>query len=448
MPFGFSRPPVSLDGHVFAIPHGGRFIVYLPLTGTAMIVNAGLVNLLHDAMGGDRAAWKRLKTVPELGPEIEDLRRKADAWTRPEAVRPFKPVQVSLFLTTDCTLRCLYCYARGGESRTEMPWETLSAVVDEIAGNAVSIGAGCMTVHFHGGGDVGAAWPLLARGFEYAAEAASSRGLELRTSAGLNGVLNPGQREWIVRHIDSATVSLDGPPDLHDSQRPFPDGSPSFPVVAETLRAFDAAGFSYAIRTTVSAEGVSRLEETVGFICDRFSARTIKAEPLYPRGRSETSGLRPPPAGDFIRHFGRARKAAALRGRELTYSGARLESLSRVFCQAAGDSCAVTPEGWITSCYEVLGPDDPLSGTFFYGRFDSASGKMTVDEERRRRLRDLSVLQKPFCRNCFCKWHCAGDCPVKSLHGQTAPPGGTPDRCRINRELTLQQLLEAVGEAP
>jgi uncharacterized protein len=448
MAFGFSRPPTSLDGHVFSIPHGDRYIVYMPLIGTALAVNAGLVNLLHAALQGDRVAWKKLKAVPDLAAELGDLKKKAEAWSRPVPVAPFTPTQVSLFLTTDCTLRCLYCYARGGERKKEMPWDVLSGVVDEIVANAVSSRADRITVHFHGGGDVGAAWPLLVRGFEYAAGLARSRGIELRTSAGLNGVLNPDQRNWIVRNIGSATVSVDGPPDLHDSQRPFPDGGPSFQAVSETLRVFDAARFPYAIRTTVSAEGVSRLEETVRFFCDRFSARSIKAEPLYPRGRSETSGVEPPAAADFIRHFSRARKIASENGRDLVYSGARLESVSRVFCRAAGDSCAVTPEGRITSCYEVLAPEDPLSATFFYGRFDVGERRMIVDEERRGRLHGLSVLQKPFCGNCFCKWHCAGDCPVKSIHSNGSAPDETPDRCLINRELTKLQLLEAVGEVP
>jgi uncharacterized protein len=435
----------SLSEHVFSIPHRGRYIVYMPLTGVAMLANAGMVNCLHEALQGSRSAWKRLKGEPALVAELKELSKRNESWPPADSKQPFKPVQVSLFLTSDCTLRCRYCYAAGGERKKEMPWEVVTGVIDETVGNAVSAGSGWISVHFHGGGDVGKAWPLLKRARDYAERAADSNSILVRTSAGLNGILNSEQRGWIIANIDNATVSIDGPPDLHDSQRPFPDGSPSFGVVAETLKEFDAARFKYGIRTTVSAEGVSRLEETVDFFCGNFSAETIKAEPLYPRGRSETTGLQPPKAADFIRHFIKARRIARGHGRDLVYSGARLETVSTVFCRAAGDSCAVTPDGDITSCYEVLSPEDRLSETFFYGRFDGSTRKMVIDQERWKRLRELSVLHEPLCQTCFCKWHCAGDCPVKHLHSRETDPGGIPARCRINRELTKARLIEAMG---
>jgi uncharacterized protein len=148
-----------------------------------------------------------------------------------------------------------------------------------------------------------------------------------------------------------------------------------------------------------------------------------------------------PNAQEFVNNFREARKVAAAFGRTLSYSGARLDVLTNVFCKACGDSAVVTPSGDITSCYEIADAKDPLAQVFFFGRYDSQTRSFAVDEDRRARLFGLSVLDKPRCQDCFCKWHCAGDCPAKVLHAESAGPQDLPYRCFINRELTKDQLV-------
>jgi uncharacterized protein len=120
--------------------------------------------------------------------------------------------------------------------------------------------------------------------------------------------------------------------------------------------------------------------------------------------------------------------------------------LTNVFCKACGDSAVVTPSGDVTSCYEVADAKDPLAQVFFFGRYDSQTRSFAVDEQRRARLFGLSVLDKPCCQDCFCKWHCAGDCPAKVLHAKSAGTQDLPDRCLINRELTKDQLVAALAK--
>lgn len=434
----------QLSDNIFCVPHGGDYIVYLPLPGVIMLANSAFVNVLYRVLCGDRDAMVKMGVDDSFVAQIQESERMAAHLTRPRPLENFAPTSVSLFLTNDCTLRCRYCYADGGMNKRHMPWEMVDGILTSVVKNAVRLQRSRISVHFHGGGDVSAAWPLVVRTRERLHDLTTSHQIECTTSVGLNGILNSEQQRWVVDNIDSATVSVDGPPVIHDSQRPFPNGQSSFPAVHKTLKAFDAAHFPYAIRTTVTAEGVNRLSNIISFFCDTFEAKNIKCEPMYPRGRGLQPSLHAPDAELFVRQFRKARSIARKAGRVLTYSGARLDVLTNVFCQAAGDSCAVTPEGWVTSCYEVLDPGDPFAEVFFYGRFNPELQKFEIDEERRKRLSDLSVLNKPFCSRCFCRWHCAGDCPVKSLHAERTPGNSVPDRCYISRELTKDQLVEAV----
>lgn len=432
---------------VFCIPYQGQYIIYLPLRGMILLGNTKLVNLLYQARLGDKTALNQLGVEDTIITKFFESEKQLQHLKHARKLPPFQPTSVSLFLTNDCTLRCIYCYADGGRNTTSMLWETITGVLDEVLRNVLTAKSTQMTVHFHGGGDVSAAWPLLVRTREYLREITAPHNIKIRTSVGLNGFLDAQQHEWIVHHIDSATVSIDGPPDIHNSQRPRADGGPSFEQVSETLQAFDAANFPYGIRTTATAESALHLEEIVSYFCEHFTSKKIKIEPMYPRGRASTFQARSPDAVTFVEHFRKARKIACEAECELIYSGARMEVLTNAFCQAAGVSCAVTPEGQITSCYEVLAPTDPLAHIFLYGHYDPHTRKMVVDNERRLQLFNLSVLNKPFCAKCFCKWHCAGDCPVKAIHAERTFSPDLPDRCYINRELTKDQLIEALNGA-
>ncbi len=437
-------PPGALSDEVFILPYGTRYIVYLPLRRASFLANARLVNLLVRARKGNAAALKRLGLDEGAIGALFGAHDQYRDLARPRPVPPFRPTSISLFLTTRCTLRCTYCYAEGGDRSVDMPLSMARSILDRVLENVLAGGGKTMEVNFHGGGELSAAWPLFVEVREYLRRITAPHGLNVRTAAGLNGYLDDPQRRWIMENIDVATLSLDGPPDIQDRQRPAAGGKPSFPIVAETLRFFDRAGYSYGLRSTITADSVDRLEEIVDFFCRSFACRNIKLEPMFDRGRSVRTGIRPPTAAAFVRHFRKARKAAKAAGRELIYSGARLDAVTCVFCQASGESCAVTPEGRVTSCYEVLAPDDPLAEVFFYGRFDPKSGRFAIEEKKRKALYGLNLMNKPECGGCFCKWNCAGDCPVKSIHASSLARPSEPDRCRINRELTRDQIVESL----
>ena len=253
------------------------------------------------------------------------------------------------------------------------------------------------------------------------------------------------QREWVVKHIDGATLSLDGDPE-NNSLRPLANGTASFPIVHKTLKWFDAAGYNYGLRCTITEDSVAKMEQIVRFFCENYKVKRIKIEPMFPAGRAlaHQKIVRSPSAIAFVDNYRKAYKIAKENGKELIYSGARINTLSNIFCQASSTSCAVTPDCLITSCYEVLSTENSLAPVFIYGRYNLSLQKMEVIESKLRKLKNLSVLNKPGCQDCFCKWNCSGDCPAKSIQMEEMPSDEYPDRCFINRALTKDQLLEVL----
>ncbi len=188
------------------------------------------------------------------------------------------------------------------------------------------------------------------------------------------------------------------------------------------------------------------MKEIVEFLGNSLPAlKEVHIEPLWLCGRCHTSGEMAPKPEDFIHHFSEATHAARELGLSLKYSGARLHTITNRFCGAPGEGFSVLPGGAVTSCYEVCDSEDPRAELYHYGRYNPDSKKFEFDQNKIARLRNLSVENIAFCNDCFCKWHCAGDCLSKALT-EYSPDGHKGSiRCLINRELTLLQIKDMIN---
>jgi uncharacterized protein len=432
---------------IFVVPRReDEYFLYAPLRRRLAVVNGSAVVVLArfleagaealDACGRalvDSLTAKGLLGEPVPAPPLF-----------PEGYR-LLPHEVTLFLTSRCNLRCRYCYADAGRKSADMPFATARAAIDLVARNAGLAGLPRFGVGFHGGGEPTVAWDLLVRCVEHARAKAEECGLEAEVFAATNGVLGPEQREYVARHFTSVNVSLDGPPDIQDRNRRRADGGGSYADVAETLRYFARAGLHHGVRATVTAATVDRMREVVEWFAREFRLAYVHLEPVWLCGRCARSGERPPDDAAFEARFLEAAERGAALGLPVLYSGARLDALSSRFCAAPGDGFNVLPEGLVTSCYEVTEPDDPRARIFHYGRCEG--GTFVFDEERLASLRCYSVEHLEHCADCFCRWHCAGDCLARALEASgSGAHAGTP-RCELNRALTRAHLDRLVRES-
>ena len=98
----------------------------------------------------------------------------------------------------------------------------------------------------------------------------------------------------------------------------------------------------------------------------------------------------------------------------------------------------------MTACFEACGPDRPFADLFVYGRYDPEKGAFNLDLDKLARLQERNVHNLQFCRNCFCKYMCCGDCPMHSLKlGVGIERGG---RCFITQEIAKHRLSTIVRE--
>jgi len=442
-PQGVASNCLRLPAELFVLPLGeSDYLVYAPLRRAALIANRALVRFLSEMQAGEKEAEAEpeaaafLRNCGILGVEQERLPGVSPSG-------PPRPAVATLLLTSACNLRCRYCYAAAGDAPPAyMRPETARRAIDFVAENAVAAGRRSFEVSYHGAGEPSAHWKLLVESHLYARAAAEARGLRLRASLTTNGALTAEKRAWIVSHLTGATVSFDGLPEVQDANRPFPSGRGSSDIVLATLRAFDRAGFRYSIRMTATAESAPRLAQSVAYLCRRFRPRAIQVEPLYRMGRGR--GAADAETGVFIEAFRAARRTSAKAARLLRFSGARFETLTNRFCGVANDNFCVSPAGNVSACHEVADERQPWAERFFYGQPSPGARGFDFDERAYAALHARTVNRLEFCRGCFAKWHCAGDCCHKALDWSAAEFAGA-GRCEINRALTKDQILEKIA---
>ncbi|HYF30058.1 MAG TPA: radical SAM protein [Chitinophagaceae bacterium] len=439
------EPLAVITAELFTIPlEDGKYVIYAPLRQAAFVGNTSMVNFLADL-----AAGFYNKNLDPNGSLLEFLSRLEIVNASPEQLPittfendPF-PTAVSLFLTTACNLRCTYCYASAGDTPLRnMSADVAKRGIDFILANALKKGEQVISIAYHGGGEPTVNWKVMTASLSYAREASAPHGIDVVAASASNGVLTDQQIDWIIENLNSVTLSFDGLPEVHDLHRPTVTGKGSSGKVIHTMQRFDKAGFNYGVRVTATADQIPQLAASIEFICSHFNPVRIQVEPAYQMGRWRTAPSAETAA--FIESYRIAQSVAGRYGKEISFSAARVGSLSNHFCGITQDSFCLTTDGQVSACYETFMAENEWSKVFFYGKPDPHSNGYQFNIPVLNNLRGQAVQHRGFCNGCFAKWTCGGDCYHKSLtvNGQEEFQGS--DRCHIIRELTKDQLLQKI----
>jgi len=450
---------MEVTKELFAIPRGKNYILYAPLEGAILEVQPGVLHFIKQVNSGldaptlDSDLSRKLQSARIL------VKQQPKVGSRENSI--YAPTSVTLIPTYNCNLRCVYCYARGGEDVGEvMHQDVARAAIDFIVKNAIERKKKEVTLGFHGGGEplLPANMDLVKFATEYVKYQAEKNGLRYDVRSASNGVFNNETLEWVVNNLSHVGLSLDGPEDIQNAQRPGINGAPSFPRVMETLKFFEGLSpeakktFGYNIRATITAQSVERMTEIVEFFASISSRKSFHLEPLFEcgrcgHGRDKTASSSSPDSEVFMKEIIRASESAKKLGKSIYYSGSEIEKIGETFCGACGSNFFVTPEGYVTTCMEACRPGDNVAELFFIGRYNPKSKLFDFNHQKRLSLSERKVSQMSHCENCFAKYNCSGDCPAKTFEesGNISDPSKNR-RCIMNRGLLAHRLGQKLDE--
>ena len=180
---------------LYLIPFQDKYLIYRPLRGLLFLGNRAMADLAQRYCDtGDRTA---LADEPEVLDFFDSI-----GFTRPDPPEPpdpdiskFQPTGAALLMSNRCNLRCIYCYANGGETNNlDLDPVIARAAIDIVCENAQKLGQDRFGVTFHGGGEPTVHWDAMVELAKYAREKPLPAELHIVT----NGYWNEEQGKWLI----------------------------------------------------------------------------------------------------------------------------------------------------------------------------------------------------------------------------------------------------------
>lgn len=435
----------QLASELFTIPNNeGKTVLYFPLSGLLIDAGHSLMNLIRrfDETDLDSLNQEEKHQFDYLF-EKGIITAKGSAKQIVPETDKHLPHKLTLFPTNDCNLECSYCYASGRHSRhLVMDWSIVESAVEFYVKLMHQEKRTIFNLELHGGGEPFHEWDLVQKMIGYIEEVCHSNNFKLEAVASTNGVLTKSQVVWITSHFTYILVSFEILPDIQNLQRPFARQKPSFEAVNKTIKYFDEADFPYGIRVTVTPNNENLLKETIDFVIENYRSKLIYFEPVNNCGNNEI--FQDVDLKNFIKNFIALEFYAMRHGISIMYSGADYEKLTSNFCYVGTSQFAITPDGYLTNCWEVTDKDHPFADTFIFGKLKE-KGELDIYTEKYNYLQSLNVQNIAYCKNCFARWHCAGDCEARLYHNGSEGSRGN-DRCSTNREIIAHRLLQTLKQ--
>ncbi len=382
-----------------------QFILYVPLRSTIITINAEAKSLIEDS----------IKRSDFSNPFIITLINKL-------AAHPFINIyqlndsmvdstpDLSLALTLNCNLKCVYCHSRAGEfNEPDMPRELIERALEYSFSKAAQKQDKFLRVFLAGGGEPTFNLDLFSYTVAKVKEIACKYDCNHSLIMSTNGYYNEDLADFIINNFSSISFSLDGNEEIQNAHRPTKSGKGSFQRVFKTAKYFYDSGFNIAFRATISDYSLKKKNEFFSFYEDEFPNSKVGIEALNPLGRGQVynRNIAPPDKDGFVAFVKQAYEISLRKKLKfMTSSIGNFDVIRASFCGAVRvPGYTIAPNGDIMCCTRHDRPE-----TFSFGKFESNKIEPTFFDDKVKHIRSQNVFNYPECQNCFCKYNCGGDC--------------------------------------
>jgi len=209
-------------------------LIYSTLRGAVLQVSRAVADALFNGTlaGPEQETMARLGIlVPDARIEQQQLAGYFD-WANANARRFTALVTLNL----DCNLACPYCYEDHFRGKSYMSEATADLLVATILNGPMAAGQEILLDFY--GGEALLSIPLLRRIAGPLREAATRGGTAFSFNLVTNGTLLTRQvvEELLPMGLVGARITMDGPPGIHNLQRPFVSGKGSFELIMNNLK--------------------------------------------------------------------------------------------------------------------------------------------------------------------------------------------------------------------
>jgi len=243
---------------------------------------------------------------------------------------PEEPI-ITFITTKRCSMRCIYCSVRGGESSIDLSFDNAKFLIDKVCYPNQKIKK--LHVIFFGGEPT-----LSIRLIENLIFYINSKKIPADYSLSTNGILSKIVIDFLKMHNFVVNLSFDGLPSIQNYLRPLANGGKSYAIVENTIREFVKRKIIFKVRTTITNNSINQMLPFLKRL-EHLGVKTIHFEPLNICGRAsddEKENLKLPALSYYMKAYRKCIDFAAKKNIEIV-NGVydNLFSPNNDYCSAA-----------------------------------------------------------------------------------------------------------------
>ncbi len=315
----------------------------------------------------------------------------------------------------DCNLKCSYCFASKGDfgcKRELMPLETAKNAIDFIIKNSASIKN--LEVDFFGGEPL-MNWEVVKETVKYARGLEEKHSKNFRFTLTTNGVLLDDEKiDFINEEIYDVVLSLDGRKEVNDKYRLTKTNVGSYDIVMPKFQKLvsERGNKSYYVRATYTKDNLDFSNDILhlyklGFknlsiepvLCDDKFSKAVTEEDIEKVLNEHDVML------EKLVNLKKVDPSVNFFNFNIDLNNGPCITKRLKGCGCGNDYVAVTPNGDIFACHQLVGEEQFKMGNV---------NNQTFDETIKQKFLNTSIYHKEKCRNCWARFYCTGGCAAKN----------------------------------
>jgi uncharacterized protein len=342
-------------------------------------------------------------------------------------------LSVTIIPTTDCNLRCVYCYADGGCEKLYLNFEDVKKFIDQL--HTFYSDCNKINVYFAGGGEPLLNFNLIKETIDYIHSVNLKPSIRIVT----NGILVKKYFDWLKKNNVNLRISYDGY--SQNKTRPGLDFDSS-KILCETL-IFLKNNYPLdllSVQMTITNLNVNHMSEDVEKIMLEYGVDTIKLEPVHSSFSERSKNISSPKIEDYVFNFLKTIDSLVQKNINgyLDISCLTIPSTS-YFCSIRNKTI-VSPYKIMAPCVEIIKPGtkDDLILNYDLDNIDFNNIRKIQEEK----LFNLHPKNYNICSNCNFVHFCKSNCPMRTILSNSKP---NIYNCMLSKKL-LPEFLERANK--